>query len=452
MAANILIIDDEADICELISEILREENYKVRTAGSSDAALKAIEDKTPDVIILDLWLHGSELDGLGVLEIVKNKYPSVAVITISGHGNIETAVKSMKMGAYDFLEKPFTSERISFLVKRAIETSKPKFEDKELKSYISSKNEILGDSKEAGNLRKSIGKIAETNCRILINGEYGTGKEKLARIVHSKSLRKNNHFVSVKTSGKSDMQIMEEIFGSESPQTSRISAIERANGGTLFIEEVCNLSKNAQQHIINLLNSSKFKRMGAQKDIDANIRLICSSRKNLKNEVSNGNLREDFYSRISVVVLENPALRKRREDIPVLCEYFLQKTAKIFGGKAKKFDADAMAVLQSHEWPGNLRELKNVVEWSVIMQQGEADEISAEMLPQIKSESSSSMSGESFEKILSMPLKQAREVFEKQYLVAQINRFGGNISKTSSFIGMERSALHRKLKLLGVKD
>ena len=456
MAKDILIVDDEADIRELISDILTDENYSTRTAKDSDSALKAIAERVPNVLILDIWLQGSELDGLGILELVKSKYPALPVIMISGHGNIETAVNAIKIGAYDFIEKPFKEDRLLLLIKRAMEHSKLSRENEELKKRGKPEMELIGSSAAVQNLRTIISKAAPTQSRILITGQAGTGKEMIARMIHVESLRAEGPFITVNAAGLTPDRVDAQLFGvqgnSPTGGAEKIGLFEQAHGGTLFIDELADIPIETQSRILRVLQEQAFTRMGGTHKVDIDVRVIAASNRDLEAEMDTGTLRKELYYRINVVPIKMPSLKERRDDIPELCRYFLKRASEMTSIPVRELAHEAVAMLQAYEWPGNVRQLRNMMEWLLIMAPGETRQhITAKMLPSELFESSPAMMNPDFNSdVLSMPLREAREQFERQYLAAQISRFGGNISRTSNFVGMERSALHRKLKLLGL--
>ena len=456
MAADILVIDDEADISSLISDILTDEKYNVRTANKSDSALKALAERVPAAIILDIWLQGSELDGLGILEIVQKKYPHVPVIMISGHGNVETAVTAIRMGAYDYIEKPFSAERMVLIVKRALEAAKLRTENTELRKRGSNESELIGTSAAINNVRQTVEKVAPTNSRILITGAPGTGKELIARLIHTRSMRGHAAFVVLNAAALTPSRVEAELFGTEDTNPNggaeKLGLLERAHGGTLFIDEVADMPLETQGRLLRALQEQSFERVRGNKRVSVDVRVIAATNKDLQEEITAGRFREDLYYRLNVVPLRMPNLRERRDDVAALSSHFLKRAADAMGLATRQLGEDALTVLQSYTWPGNVRQLRNVMEWLIIMAQvGNNGEISADSLPpELIDSNITVMRPELSTDIMSMPLREARETFEKQYLAAQINRFGGNISKTSNFVGMERSALHRKLKMLGI--
>lgn len=456
MAKDILIVDDEADIRNLISDILTDEKYQTRTAGTSDEALKAIAQRVPSLLILDIWLQGSELDGLGILELVKKKYPKLPVVMISGHGNIETAVNSIKMGAYDFIEKPFKEDRLLVVVQRAIEHAKLTRENEELKLRGIREVELIGHSPAIQQLRSAISKVAPTHSRVLITGDAGTGKEMVARLIHNESARAGGPFVVVNAADLTPDKVESELFGIEDSNPNggadKVGLFELAHGGTLFIDEVADMPLQTQGRILRALQEQSFTRVRGNQVVSVDVRVIAASNHDLHMEMDSGRLRKDLYYRLNVVPLHVPSLQERRDDIPALCNYFLKRGAEISGLPRRALNEESITILQAYEWPGNVRQLRNMMEWLIIMSPGNQKEmIEPKMLPSELFESTPAMLTPDFNAdILSMPLREARELFERQYLSSQINRFGGNISRTSNFVGMERSALHRKLKLLGL--
>ncbi len=455
MAADILIVDDEDDIRELVGGILEDEGHHPRAARNSDEALAAIESRRPQLILLDIWLQGSKLDGLQLLESIKKQNPSVPVVMISGHGNIETAVTAIKLGAYDFIEKPFKADRLILIAERALETSRLKREVNELKTRGGAVNRMVGSSAAIGNLKRIIDKLGPANSRVLISGGAGSGKELAARLIHERSNRADGPFVVVNAPAMSPETMEEELFGVEerADHPRRIGALEEAHGGTLYVDEVADMPRETQAKILRVLVDQNFQRVGGISRVHVDVRIISSTSQDLAEAITEGRFREDLFHRLSVVPIRVPTLAERREDIPELVQYFLEMTAHSMGVTPRKVGADAMAVLQSHDWPGNIRQLRNNVERLMILALGDPNaEISAHMLPaEVGALVPAVPSGIGGEKLLSLPLRDAREAFERDYLIAQLNRFGGNISRTAEFIGMERSALHRKLKSLGVE-
>jgi two-component system, NtrC family, nitrogen regulation response regulator NtrX len=455
MGADILIVDDESDIRDLVAGILEDEGHGPRLAGNSDDALAAIEARRPQLVLLDIWLQGSKLDGLQLLETIKKGHPNVPVVMISGHGNVETAVTAIKLGAYDFIEKPFKADRLILVAERALETSRLKREVQDLKTRGGAANRMVGASHAVGNLRRVIDKLAPANSRILISGPAGSGKELTARLIHENSTRAGGPFVILNAPAMSPEGMEAELFGVEAgaDRTARVGALEEAHGGTLYLDEVADMPRETQAKILRVLVDQNFQRVGGASRVHVDVRFISSTSRDLAEAITEGRFREDLFHRLSVVPIRVPSLAERRDDIPELVQFFLEQVAANMGVAPRKVGGDAMAVLQSHDWPGNIRQLRNNVERLMILALGDPNaEISASMLPsEVGALVPVVPSGIGGEKLLSLPLREAREAFERDYLVAQISRFGGNISRTAEFIGMERSALHRKLKSLGVE-
>ena len=450
MTADILIVDDEKDIRDLISDILKDAKYATRTAQDSASTFKALAERVPSALILDIWLKGSELDGLGILEFVKKKYPHVPVIMISGHGNIET-------GAYDFIEKPFKEDRLLLVVARALENAKLKSENSELKTRGKFEMQLNGSSQAVQQLRHNLDKIAPTASRVLITGAAGTGKEMFARLIHAKSARANSNFVVLNAAGLTPDRVEAELFGIEDRNPTggaeKLGLFERAHNGTLFIDEVCDLPLEIQGKLLRVLQEQSFTRQRGNQKVEVDVRLIAATNRDLEREIANGKFREDLYYRLNVVPVRLPSLKERREDIAELCSYFLKRASEVVGLPMRNMSAEALVMLQAYSWPGNVRQLRNMMEWLLIMTTDKNDAISADELPpEILTNNPVLARPETNADIMSMPLREARELFEKQYLMAQIERFGGNISRTSTFVEMERSALHRKLKMLGLSD
>jgi len=455
MTTDVLIVDDEADIRELVSGILEDEGFATRMARDSEECFAAIEQRRPSLVILDIWLQGSRLDGLEVLNLIKKQHSDLPVVIISGHGNVETAVTAIKRGAYDYIEKPFKSDRLLLITQRALEASSLKRENKELRERSTVSSEMIGKSSALNQLRASIDRVAPTNSRVLIAGPSGSGKELAARLLHQKSARANGPFVVVNAAILSPESVEEELFGTEDRLGGprKVGALESAHGGTLFVDEVSDMPAETQGKVLRVLVEQKFVRIGGANKVHVDVRIISSSGRDLERLIVEGRFREDLYHRLNVVPLKVPGLSERREDIPDLVRYFVQQIAAATGLPPRGMADDAMAVLQAHDWPGNVRELRNNIERLLIMAGGEPGSlITAEMLPdEIGSNVPFAANGGS-EHLMSKPLRDAREIFERDYLMAQINRFGGNISKTAEFVGMERSALHRKLRTLGVSS
>src|SRR5262252_3161836 len=455
MASDILIIDDEADIRELVAGILEDEGYATRTARDSDDAAAAIAARRPNLIFLDIWLQGSRLDGLQMLAGIKAEHPDLPVVMISGHGNIETAVAAIKQGAYDFIEKPFKVDRLVLVADRALETSRLKREVKELKQLAPHPAKLIGSSGVMQHLRQTIDKVSPTNSRILIVGPSGAGKELTARTIHGHSGRAGGPFVVINAAAITPERMEIELFGveqSDGAQGRKVGALEEAHGGTLFIDEIADMPRETQNKILRVLVDQTFQRVGGSTKVSVDVRIISSTARNVEAEIAAGKFREDLFHRLSVVPIRVPALAERRDDIPILIDYFMDQISQSTGLPKRKIGADALAVLQSHDWPGNVRQLRNNVERLMILAGGEPEAvISASMLPQdVGSMVPSMPAGNGGEHLMGMPLREAREAFEREYLKAQISRFNNNISRTAEFVGMERSALHRKLKALGM--
>ncbi|AAL52049.1 MULTISPECIES: sigma-54-dependent transcriptional regulator [Brucella] len=453
MAADILVVDDEVDIRDLVAGILSDEGHETRTAFDADSALAAINDRAPRLVFLDIWLQGSRLDGLALLDEIKKQHPELPVVMISGHGNIETAVSAIRRGAYDFIEKPFKADRLILVAERALETSKLKREVSDLRKRTGDQLELVGTSLAMNQLRQTIERVAPTNSRIMITGPSGAGKELVARAIHAQSSRANGPFVTVNAATITPERMEIELFGTEMDGGERkVGALEEAHGGILYLDEVADMPRETQNKILRVLVDQQFERVGGTKRVKVDVRIISSTAQNLEGMIAEGTFREDLFHRLSVVPVQVPALAARREDIPSLVEFFMKQIAEQAGIKPRKIGPDAMAVLQAHSWPGNLRQLRNNVERLMILTRGDdPDElVTADLLPAEIGDTLPRAPTESDQHIMALPLREARERFEKEYLIAQINRFGGNISRTAEFVGMERSALHRKLKSLGV--
>ncbi len=452
IASEILVVDDEEDIRDLISGILRDEGYDTRMAGDSDAALAAARARRPQLIILDIWLQGSKLDGIQVLDALKREQPDVPVVMISGHGTIETAVSSIKKGAYDFIEKPFKADRLLHVVERALEAARLKREVQELKLKAGDDGELIGQSSVVAQLRALIEKIAPTNSRVLISGPAGSGKEVAARLLHARSRRAANAFVAINCATMAPDRIEAELFGIEQADgTNKTGLFELAHNGTLYLDEVSDMPLETQGKILRVLIDQTFSRIGGTARIQVDARVICSTTRDLRVETEAGRFREDLYHRLNVVPVRIPSLAERRDDIPTLISHFMKRLSAAGGLPMRQIGDDAMAVLQAHGWPGNVRQLRNIVERLLILAGDDLTEaVTADLLPTDLGAGNGWNGSKGGDLVISLPLREAREIFERDYLVAQINRFGGNISRTAAFIGMERSALHRKLKSLGV--
>ncbi|MDB5370710.1 MAG: sigma-54-dependent Fis family transcriptional regulator [Roseomonas sp.] len=458
MAHEILIVDDEPDIRALIEGILSDEGYETRGAQNSDTALAAFRARRPSLVILDIWLQNSRLDGLGILEAMQREEPQVPVVMISGHGTIETAVQAIQQGAYDFIEKPFKSDRLILIVERALEAARLKREVSELRLRAGAETELLGTSGPIGQLRGAIERVSPTGSRVLISGPAGAGKEVAARMIHAKSRRSGEPFVALNCATLNPARFEEELFGVEAGTEAvnggrRAGVLERAHGGTLLLDEVADMPLETQGKIVRALQEQGFERVGGATRVKVDVRVIATTNRDLTAEIAAGRFREDLFYRLAVVPLRVPALRERREDVPVLARHFMVRSAETSGVPARDLSEDVLAAMQAYDWPGNVRQLRNLVDWLLIMAPGGAGEpIRPEMLPpEVGSAAPAALKLDRSSEIMTLPLRDARELFEKQYLEAQLLRFGGNISRTANFVGMERSALHRKLKFLGVQ-
>ncbi len=459
MPVEILIVDDEPDIRMLVDGILRDEGYETRQAGDSDAAIAAFRQRRPSLVLLDVWLQGSRLDGLGILEALHGEEPHVPVVMISGHGTIETAVTAIQHGAYDFLEKPFQSDRLLLIIRRALEAANLARENAELRLRAGPETELIGDSPAIVALRAAVEKVAPTGSRVLISGAAGAGKEVVARMIHARSRRVGGPFVSLNCAILNPARFEEELFGVEAgadPATAprRAGVLERAHGGTLLLDEVSDMPLETQGKIVRALQDQSFERVGGNSRVRVDIRVLSTSNKDLQAEIGAGRFREDLFYRLSVVPLRVPALRERREDVPALAGHFLARSAELSAVPCREMSTDAITALQAYDWPGNVRQLRNLMDWLMIMAPGgNSDPIRADMLPpEIGSAAPALYNSDPGADIMGLPLREARDVFERQYLQAQLLRFGGNISRTATFVGMERSALHRKLKQLGINS
>ena len=453
MALDILVVDDERDIRELVSGVLSDEGYECRTAGDSSAALNAIDERRPSLVLLDVWLHGSAMDGLEVLDEIKKREPELPVIIFSGHGNIDTAVSAVARGAMDFIEKPFEAGRLLHLVGRATETERLRRENVRLRQGHSQGEEFTGNSTVINQVRATLKRVANTGSRVLINGPAGAGKEVAARLLHSWSGRADGAFVIVNSARITPERFEQELFGEEiDGQLVRPGLLETADGGTLYLDEVADMPLSTQARILRVLTEQSFVRVGGNRQIGVDVRVVSSTSRDLTEEMEEKRFREDLFYRLNVVPVAIPSLAERRDDIPALAQHFFTRYAAEQGIPSPDISQEAMAALQAYDWPGNVRQLRNVVERTVILSPREdMNVIETEMLP---SEVTGGKLGAAngLSTLMGAPLREARETFEREYLSIQIRRFSGNISKTASFIGMERSALHRKLKLLGMSE
>ncbi len=453
MALDILIVDDERDIRELVAGVLSDEGYECRTAGDSQSALDAIDQRRPSLVLLDVWLHGSPMDGLEVLDAIKSREPELPVIIFSGHGNIDTAVSAIGRGAMDFIEKPFEAERLLLLVARATETERLRRENARLREGFVTSDEFTGNSTAINQVRATLKRIANTGSRLLITGPAGSGKEVAARLLHSWSPRANGAFVTVNSARITPERFEQELFGEEAGgKLVRAGLLELADGGTLYLDEVADMPISTQARILRVLTEQAIVRVGGHRQIRVDVRVVSSTARNLEKEIAERRFREDLFYRLNVVPVTIPSLSDRREDIPALVDHFFARFAADQGVAPPEVSAEAMAALQSYEWPGNVRQLRNVVERTIILTpRDKLARIESDMLP--GEVINGRMNGNSgISTLMGVPLREARENFEREYLRVQIRRFSGNISKTANFIGMERSALHRKLKLLGMVD
>ncbi|MCP3969607.1 MAG: sigma-54-dependent Fis family transcriptional regulator [Rhodobacteraceae bacterium] len=447
---DILIVDDEKDIRELISDILKDEGYTTRLAANSDSCMAAINDEAPALMILDIWLKDSRMDGIDILKATKRDNPGIPVVIISGHGNIEIAVAAIKQGAYDFIEKPFNIDQLMVVIGRAMETSRLRRENVELKRRDEAPTEVIGASSAFKSLKSNLDKVTKSNGRVMLTGPAGCGKEVAARYVHANSNRAQAPFITVNCASIEPDRVEEVLFGRESPERGvEQGMLEQAHGGVLYFDEVADMPLGTQSKIIRVLVEQQFQRVGGSDKVRVDIRVLSSTNKELQEEIEAGRFRQELYHRLNVVPISVPSLEDRREDIPRLAEHFIATFNKVQGLPLRDLSEEAAALLQTMVWPGNVRQLKNVVERVLILGEGSGP-IAAQELPQTeeppKDEGRIVLAGS----LATLPLREARELFEREYLLTQINRFGGNISRTASFVGMERSALHRKLKSLGV--
>ena len=449
MTIEILIVDDNSDIRNILNELIIDAGYKTRMAANYNQALTEIDKKMPDVAILDVKLDKGDFDGIQLLSHIKSKNNDVPVIMISGHANIEMAINSLKHGAFEFVEKPFDRTRLLNFISRAVENLNLKTQNKEYENKLFSSYDLIGESKNISNIREQIEKISLTESRIFINGPSGSGKELIARKIHKKSKRKNESFVVINGALLDNDKYELELFGEEKNDGSiSYGALEKANKGTLLVDQVSEIPLAIQSKILRVLTDQKFKRVNGNNDINVDVRLICSSSKDLKNEIELGNFREDLFHRLNVFEINIKPLNERISDIPHLINYFSNKISE--GYNIKKLDIDENnSYILNHEWHGNVRELRNLIERIAILQPNTQEKISNIIKESLKSDNNTNRINENN---LSVPLKEAREKFEKEYLTIQLKKFNGNISKTATFVGMERSALHRKLKGLGIKE
>jgi two-component system, NtrC family, nitrogen regulation response regulator NtrX len=451
MALDILIVDDEADIRDLVAGVLSDDGYETRTAATADEALQAYDERRPSLILLDVWLRGSSMDGLELLKLLKGRDSNIPVIVFSGHGNIDTAVAAISQGAVDFIEKPFEAEKLLHLVARGTETERLRAENASLRAIVGQAEELTGSSASINSVRATLKKVAATGSRLLITGPAGVGKEVAARLLHSWSPRADGPFISVSAARLSPDRFEEELFGvEENGQLVHAGMLERAHGGTLFLDEVADMPYTTQGKILRVLTDQSFTRVGGSRPVRVDVRFVSATARDLQNAISDGKFREDLFYRLNVVPVAIPPLAERREDIPLLAEQYAARFAAEHRISPPLFSDEAIAALQACEWPGNVRQLRNIIERTIILAPSDKIElIEADMLPSEVGDTYTSASG-GLNALMGAPLREAREAFEREYLQVQIRRFAGNISKTASFVGMERSALHRKLKLLGI--
>lgn len=450
---KILIVDDKSDIRDLLSDILSDEGYKTITASNAKAALTAAESERPDLVILDIWLEGSEFDGVGVLKRIKERQANLPVIMISGHGNIETAIQTIKLGAYDFIEKPFKAEKLSVIIKRALEASMLVQENQELKKSQKSAFEIIGTSKQVEQLKDVITSVAPTQSRVLIQGETGSGKEVIARTIHNASTRKNAPFCILHSCNLTEANFEDELFGVDEGNNFKLGLLEKANGGTLFIDEITEMPLACQTKLLRTLQDQSFKKQGSGKVVEFDIRVISATSKNIEEELAKGTLNKSLLFRLNVAPIKVAPLRNRKDDIRPISQYFLKQISESMGVNPITIKEDAFSAMEIYNWPGNVRQLKNLIEWLIMMYGQKGINISFKELPDdiagTKSKDPANQNT-SVTELVGKPIKEARDSFEKIYLSAQLSRFSGNIAKTAEHIGMERTALYRKLKALKI--
>lgn len=454
MPLDILVVDDERDIRELVAGVLEDEGYSARTAPDSDAALSAIAERRPSLVLLDVWLTGSKLDGLDLLDVIKSRDPSLPVIIISGHGNIDTAVAAIRRGAVDFIEKPFEADRLALMVERATETDRLRRENETLKARQGRDDELNGTSSAINAVRATLKRVAQTGSRVLVTGPAGVGKEVAARLLHTWSTRADAPFVVVSAARMEPERVEEELFGvEEGGELVRTGLLEHAHGGTLFLDEIADMPLTTQGKILRVLTDQSFARVGGTRTVKVDVRVVSATARDLSSEIAAGRFREDLYYRLNVVPVHLPPLAERREDIEALAEHFIARYAAERRVPTPELSPEALVVLQAYDWPGNVRQLRNIIERTIILAPGDRiARIDADLLPPEVHGTANGQSAVMPRTMMGAPLREARESFEREYLRVQIRRFSGNISRTATFIGMERSALHRKLKLLGIAE
>jgi two-component system, NtrC family, nitrogen regulation response regulator NtrX len=455
MALDILVVDDEADIRDLVAGVLEDDGYTARVAADSDTALAAIADRRPSLVLLDVWLKGSRLDGLDLLDEIKRRDASLPVLVISGHGNLDTAVAAIRKGAADFIEKPFEAARLLHLVARATETDRLRRENETLRAKIGYEDELTGTSVSINAVRATVKRVASTGSRVMFTGPAGVGKEVAARLLHNWSPRASAPFIVASAARMTPERVEEELFGIERGDNEIVPGLlERAHGGTLFLDEIADMPLNTQARILRVLTDQSFARVSGTRAVKVDVRVVSATARDLQQEIAAGRFREDIYYRLNVVPVHIPSLSERREDIPALAIHFAARYASERSLAAPEFSPEAVAALQAYDWPGNVRQLRNIIERTIILAPNERlNRVDADMLPpEITRDPADSDGAINSGTIMGSPLREARESFEREYLRVQIRRFSGNISRTAAFIGMERSALHRKLKLLGMAD
>ena len=448
--SDILIVDDEKDIRVLIADILRDEGYATRLAANSQECMAEVTNNPPGLMILDIWLKDSAMDGIDILKTVKRDRPEIPIVIISGHGNIEIAVAAIKQGAYDFIAKPFNIDQLLVVIRRAMETAKLRRENVSLRQQGSGMNDMVGSAPAFKALKSNLDKVTRSNGRVMLTGHGGCGKELAARYIHAHSDRAEAPFVTVNSAAIQPEHMEEVLFGRErSDRSIEPGLLEQANGGVIYFDEVAEMPLGTQAKILRVLVDQKFHRVGGASLVQVDLRVISSTTRDLQAEIAAGRFREELFHRLNVVPMPVPSLGERREDIPLLADHFIEELNQSQGLPMRRLSEDAVALLQTMEWPGNVRQLKNVIE-RVLILGGEAEEITASELPGTSEASEETGQALVTGALAALPLREARELFEREYLMTQINRFGGNISRTANFVGMERSALHRKLKSLGV--